>query len=89
MVTKIRKRDGSVVPFNQEKIAEAIWKAVKSVGGKDKEKAKHISDLVVNQLDKIYGEFGIPKVEEIQELVEKTLIEEGHAQVGKAYILYR
>jgi anaerobic ribonucleoside-triphosphate reductase len=89
MIKKIRKRDGSVVPFNQDKITEAIWKAVKSVGGKDKEKAKHISDLVANQLEKIYGELGIPKVEEIQDMVEKILIEEGHAKVGKAYILYR
>jgi anaerobic ribonucleoside-triphosphate reductase len=89
MIKKIRKRDGSVVPFNQEKITEAIWKAVKSVGGKDREKAKYISNLVAKELEKIYGEFGIPKVEEIQDLVEKILIEEGHAKVGKAYILYR
>jgi len=40
MVTKIRKRDGSVVPFNKDKISEAIWKAVKAVGGTDKERTK-------------------------------------------------
>jgi len=89
MVKKIRKRDGRVVLFDQNKITEAIWKAVKSVGGTDKERAKHLSDLVVNNISKKYGETSIPGVEEIQDLVEKTLIEEGHAKVAKAYILYR
>ncbi|MEJ2267782.1 MAG: anaerobic ribonucleoside-triphosphate reductase, partial [Nanoarchaeota archaeon] len=89
MVKKIRKRDGRVVYFDKEKIAEAIWKAVKSVGGNDKERANYISELVEKQLNKIYGNEGIPHVEEIQDLVEKTLIEEGHYKVGKAYILYR
>src|SRR3989344_4491348 len=89
MVKKVRKRDGSVVLFDGGKITEAIWKAAKAVGGKDKEKAKHVSDLVVKELEKKYGENGIPEVEEIQDIVEKTLIEEGHAKTAKAYILYR
>jgi len=89
MVTKIRKRDGSVVLFNQDKIAEAIWKAVKSVGGRDREKAKYLSDFIVKKLEEKYGDLGIPEVEEVQDLVEKILIEEGHAKVAKAYILYR
>src|SRR3989344_57823 len=89
MVKKVRKRDGSVVLFDGGKITEAIWKAAKAVGGKDKEKAKHVSDLIVMELEKKYGENGIPEVEEIQDLVEKILIEEGHAKTAKAYILYR
>jgi anaerobic ribonucleoside-triphosphate reductase len=89
MVSKIRKRDGSVVPFNQEKITEAIWKAAKSVGGQDKEKAKRVSDLVLVRLNEKYGEQGIPEVEEVQDSVEKVLIEEGHAKTAKAFILYR
>ena len=89
MVKKIRKRDGSVVLFQKEKIAEAIWKAVKSVGGTDKEKCGYLSKLVLNGIEQKYGEGGIPSVEEIQDLVEKSLIEEGHAKVAKAYILYR
>jgi ribonucleoside-triphosphate reductase len=89
MVSKIRKRDGSVVPFIQEKITEAIWKAVKAVGGTDRERSKYISELVAKSLDKEFGEKGIPGVEEIQDSVEKILIEEGHAKVAKAYILYR
>jgi len=90
MITKIRKRDGSVVPFNKDKITEAIWKAVKAVGGEDKERCDYISSLVVSMLDKKYkSEADIPDVEEVQNTVEKALIEEGHAKVAKAYILYR
>jgi len=89
MVNKIRKRDGSVVLFNQDKITEAIWKAVKSVGGRDKNKTEHLSDLVIKKIEERYGDMGIPAVEEVQDLVEKILIEEGHAKVAKSYILYR
>jgi ribonucleoside-triphosphate reductase (formate) len=89
MVKKLRKRDGSVVPFVQDKITDAIWKAVKAVGGTDKEKLNHISELVVETLREVYPEPNIPDVEEVQNLVEKVLIEEGHAKVAKAYILYR
>jgi ribonucleoside-triphosphate reductase len=89
MVTKVRKRDGSVVLFQETKIADAIWKAARAVGGKDQEKSKYLARLVIESLDKTYGEYGIPGVEEVQDLVEKILIEEGHAKVSKAYILYR
>jgi len=89
MVTKVRKRDGSVVLFQETKIADAIWNAARAVGGKDQEKAKSLAKLVVEIMDKTYGDYGIPEVEEVQDLVEKVLIEEGHAKVAKAYILYR
>ncbi|MDO8516598.1 MAG: ribonucleoside triphosphate reductase [Nanoarchaeota archaeon] len=88
-IKKVRKRDGSVVLFQKEKIAEAVWRAAKAVGGQDKEKAEHIADLVSQKLGLKYGETGIPEVEEVQDLVEKMLIEEGHAKTAKAYILYR
>src|SRR3989344_4317228 len=89
MVNKIRKRDGSVVPFQKDKIAEAIWKAAKAVGGQDKERANLIAEIVAKDLKNKWGENGIPEVEEVQDMVEKALIEEGHAKVAKAYILYR
>jgi ribonucleoside-triphosphate reductase len=89
MVKKIRKRDGCVVFFQKEKITEAIWKAVKAVGGQDRERAGVIAELVIEKLNRIHGDYGIPDVEEVQDLVEKVLIEEGHAKVAKAYILYR
>ncbi|MEK6842594.1 MAG: anaerobic ribonucleoside-triphosphate reductase, partial [Nanoarchaeota archaeon] len=89
MVKKVRKRDGSVVLFDGNKITEAIWKAAKAVGGKDREKAEHVSSLVVKELEKKCGKNKIPGVEEVQDVVEKTLIEEGYAKTAKAYILYR
>ena len=88
MVTKVRKRDGRVVKFKKEKIVNAIWNAAKSVGGKDKEKAKYLGNLIIEQIEKRFDK-KIPQVEEVQDLVEKTLIEEGHAKTAKAYILYR
>ncbi len=89
MVNKIRKRDGSVVIFQKSKIADAIWKAVKAVGGTDRQRVEQIADLVVGRIEKVHGDYDIPDVEEVQDLVEKILIEEGHAKVAKAYILYR
>jgi len=86
---KIRKRDGSVVPFQKDKIIKVIWKAVKAVGGKDKERAKELADLIDEKIWELYPEPNIPEVEKIQDIVEKILIEEGHAKVSKAYILYR
>jgi len=88
MLENIIKRNKSTVPFDQEKITEAIWKAVKAVGGEDKNKAHHLSDLVVKELEKDY-DGRIPMIEEVQDIVEKTLIEEGHAKTAKAYITYR
>ncbi len=89
MVNKIRKRDGSIVFFDKDKISRAIWKAVRAVGGKDKEKVEEITNHLIGILEEQYGENGIPDVEAVQDLVEKTLIKEGHDQTAKAYILYR
>jgi anaerobic ribonucleoside-triphosphate reductase len=85
----VRKRDGRLEPFDQERITNAIWKAAKAVGGKDREQSKLISDQVLAELQNRFGEDGCPTVEEIQDLVEKMLIENGRAQTSKAYILYR
>ncbi len=85
----IRKRDGRLVPFEPEKIYKAIVKAVESVGGTDFEKVRKITNLVVVSLNAIYKGDNIPTVENVQDLVEKILIEEGHAKTAKAYILYR
>jgi ribonucleoside-triphosphate reductase len=89
MVTKIRKRDGTVVLFDKEKIIDAVWKAARAVGGQDKEKAIRAGNIVVDRLNEKHGESGIPEVEEVQNLIESTLIKEGHDQTAKAFILYR
>ncbi len=85
----VLKRDSKLEPFDQERITIAIWKAAKACGGRDKEQAKRVSEEVVAELQKTYGDDGVPTVEEIQDVVEKRLIENGHAQTAKAYILYR
>jgi ribonucleoside-triphosphate reductase len=85
----VRKRDGRLEPFDRERITNAIWKAAKAVGGKDREEPERLSDEVLEELKKRFGEDGVPTVEEIQDLVEKRLIEGGHAKTAKAYILYR
>ena len=85
----VLKRDSKLEPFDQERITNAVWKAAKAVGGKDREQAKRISDQVVADLKNRFGEDGVPTVEEIQDTVEKMLIENGHAQTAKAFILYR
>ncbi|MFH1785181.1 MAG: ATP cone domain-containing protein [Candidatus Micrarchaeota archaeon] len=88
-ITKIQKRDGSIVDFNKEKIATAIFKAAKSVGGSDQAEAEKVADLVVQYINKKFAESYTPTVEEIQDLVEKALIESGHAATAKSYIIYR
>ncbi len=85
----VRKRDGKLEPFDQERITRAIWKAAKAVGGKNREQAKIISDEVLSELRNRFGEDGCPTVEEIQDIVEKRLIKNGRARTAKAYILYR
>ena len=89
MLEFIRKRDGRLVPFEEAKIASAIQKAVRAVGGTDMDKAGQIARQVVGILEIIYKDERVPTVENVQDLVEKILIENGHAKVAKNYILYR
>ncbi|MDR0917723.1 MAG: anaerobic ribonucleoside triphosphate reductase [Oscillospiraceae bacterium] len=88
MITKIIKRDNREVPFNIEKIADAIFKAARSQGGTDYEESMNVAVEVAEIADEKFK--GVtPTVEAIQDIVEKTLIEGGHAKTAKAYILYR
>ncbi|MGA2504981.1 MAG: ATP cone domain-containing protein [Anaerolineales bacterium] len=85
----VKKRDGRVVPFTQERITNAIYRAAVAVGGRDRVTARNLSDQVVAMVDATFSPDKIPSVEDIQDIVEKVLIENGHAKVAKAYILYR
>ncbi len=87
MLMYITKRDGRKVPFNVEKIVNAIFKAAKAVGGTDYEEASRVAEEVCRLCEAKYSD--VPTVEQVQDLVEKVLIERGHAQTAKAYILYR
>jgi len=88
MITKIRKRDGRIVPFDRERIANAIFKAARAVGGNDYERAEFLARKVVENLERKFAA-AIPSVEDVQDEVEKVLIENGHSKTAKAYILYR
>ncbi|MCX8175752.1 MAG: vitamin B12-dependent ribonucleotide reductase [Candidatus Bathyarchaeota archaeon] len=88
-VKYIRKRDGSLEAFNPEKIAQAIYKAMKSVGKDDFETCKNLSEDVVLIVEEKFGEKEIPNVEDVQDIVETVLMKRGFVDVAKSYILYR
>jgi len=93
--TRVRKRDGREVPFDPRKIEAAVAKALRAVGEDDESFAGEIAGVVTLTLETRYGApapgeaEALPDIEEIQDLVEKALIELGRANVAKAYILYR
>ncbi|MDP1706207.1 MAG: ATP cone domain-containing protein [bacterium] len=86
----MRKRDGRILPFDQNKIAQAVLKAMTAAGEgvlpRDSEK---VSDAVVKKLEKKFSPEHVPSIEEIQDTVEETLIHEGFAKTAKSYIIYR
>jgi len=88
-ITHVIKRSGAIVPFKQERVANAIYRAVVAVGGRDKEKAEDLAEQVVKILNEKFDEKTYLHIEDIQDVVEKVLIENGHAKVAKEYILYR
>ncbi len=87
-IRKIRKRDGRVVDFDKSRITNAIFKAARAVGGNNRELAAKLAGEVVAALEKKFDN-QMPSIEEVQDAVEKVLIEDGHASTAKAYILYR
>ena len=89
MPEMIVKRDGRAVPFRREKISSAVYRAAVACGGRDLEEAEHVTDDVLALLSRGQGKGSWPTVEEVQDLVEKALIERGHARTAKAYIVYR
>ena len=87
-ITTIMKRDGRTVLYDRQKVADAIFAAAQSLGGKDYETANELSYQVEEYLiNNINDE--VPTVETIQDVVEKVLMENGHARTAKEYILYR
>ena len=89
MISTIRKRDGKLVPYDNYKIANAIFKAASAAGAKDFGLALYLAKNVEESIGQKFHPNSIPAVEEIQDIVEKVLIEQGHAKIAKAYILYR
>ena len=88
-ISRIKKRDGTVVDFTQNKITNAISKAMASQGISENGDAKTISDIVTFVLEDKFGGYTIPSVEQIQDIVEMVLMKRGYHDVAKSYILYR
>ncbi|MBT4174985.1 vitamin B12-dependent ribonucleotide reductase [archaeon] len=88
MISQIKKRDEKVVDFNITKVESAIFRAAKAVGGTDRDLSMRLANKVKEELDQRFIE-EIPDVEEVQDTVEKVLIEDRHVKTAKAYILYR
>jgi len=88
-IKELRKRNGHIVRFDSEKIINAIYNAAKAIGGHDKDTAIDMTNKVVEYINENIHERSIPAVEEVQDIVEKILIENGKAKTAKAYILYR
>ncbi len=84
----VKKRDGSLVSFNEQRIEDAIFAAAKAVGGQDRKVAQELTEKVSHRLKMQFGTEPVD-VEAVSDAVEKELIESGHAKTAKAYILYR
>ena len=87
MIKQIVKRDGRTVDFELDKIAEAIFKAAQASGGRDYDMATELAGQVESALEA--GSLTCPTVEQVQDVVEKVLVKNGHARTAKKYILYR
>lgn len=88
-ITQIIKREGQIAPFEQEKIAKAIFKALEAVDEADWKLAEELAQKTVEAINKKFHARSIPAVEEIQDVVEDTLIVNQKSKAAKAYIIYR
>lgn len=88
MIGSIRKRDGRIEGFQPVKIANAIGKAFRAVGIEDSRAPTELAERVVEIAENSFPD-AVPGVEDIQDIVERVLIDAGYADIAKAYILYR
>ena len=88
-ILQIQKRDGTVIDFNQEKIANAVHKAVVAAGQGDGEVSKKVSDKIVQLLNRRFRKNEAPTIEQIKDIVEEALILEDLVETAKSYIIYR
>jgi ribonucleoside-triphosphate reductase len=88
-IIQIRKRDDRIVDFEPAKIANVTFKALQATNSGGKEESDKLAEIVIKKLNEKFHERTIPAVEEVQDLVEDTLIEEHFIKAAKAYIIYR
>jgi ribonucleoside-diphosphate reductase alpha chain len=87
-ISKIKKRDGRIIQFNQWRITDAIHKAIIAVGEKDGKSARKLSDEVVSILEERFPR-KIPTIEDAQDIVIEILKRRGYEKVAKEYLAYR
>ena len=89
-INEIRKRSGAVTVFNKDKISNAIFKALEATSKADRSLADQLANSVVDKLvEQGFTSSRTPTVEDIQDIVESTLIDSGNSDIAKAYIVYR
>lgn len=88
-ITKLIKRSGRVVPFDQKKIAIAVTKAFAATGEGSPKEAQKVSEKVVQLLNKNFKKGFVPTIEELQDMVERVLMILDFEETAKSYILYR
>ena len=89
-INEIRKRSGAVADFNKDKISNAIFKALAATSKADRGLADQLAGKVVDKLmEQGFTSNRVPSVENIQDIVEYTLIDSGNSDIAKAYIVYR
>ena len=89
-IAEIRKRNGKVTNFDKNKITNAIHKALMATNQEDRDLAEELTNGVLDKLvTQGFSSSHPPSVEDIQDMVESTLIEQGHSEIAKSYILYR
>jgi len=88
-ITRIKKRDGRMVRFSPKKIERAMGGAFKAAGEYDEIVVRELTEKIVVELEKRFNRTIIPEVEQVQDLIEKTLVKEGHEKVYKSFRLYR
>lgn len=89
-IIDVKKRDGRITNFNKEKITNAIYKALVATGKADRKIAEDLTNGVLNKLvQQGFSASYPPSVEDVQDMVESTLIEKGYGEIAKSYILYR
>ena len=92
MLKEIKKRSGNIVPFNENKITDAIYKALVATQNGEpvpRNMAERVALRVIGDIEHRFGDVTIPTVEQIQDIVEKKLMQEGYYDAAKAYIIYR
>ncbi|OGZ34487.1 MAG: ribonucleoside triphosphate reductase [Candidatus Portnoybacteria bacterium RBG_19FT_COMBO_36_7] len=88
-ILQVQKRDGRIVDFEEEKISKAIHKAITATGQGNGPQARRLSKKVLDLLNRRFKKGEIPKVEEIQDIVEEVLILANFVETARSYILYR